>query len=456
MADYNAGALLRDAADPMMVMRRVVDQALSLIGPADGAVVELVGDDLLTYVCTAGTLTEHVGVQVPVDGSLSGLAIASRATLRCDDATVDDRVDRDACERVGLRSMICVPLRRGDDAVGVLKLSSSRPGAFADADLVLLANLAGFISAAIGGWADLARSAEALMSPDVHDVARTQLPAGQQDRPLLAEQRVSSFVANVLQPGSASDAQARQRIENALLHSAIRMHFQPIIDLKTNRVSGYEALARFTDTPARPPDVWFAEAQQVGLGEQLQLLAVGKALDQLPDLPAGVYVAVNVGHDVAAHPDMLRMLRGCDGGRVVVELTEHLQVQDYPALLAAVERIRDLGARVAIDDTGAGFAGFSHILLLAPDLIKLDRVLTGGVDSDPARQALAGALVNFASATRAKVIAEGVETAAELAVIHDLGIDYGQGYHLGRPAPVTDLAHDASIAVHPQTRRTSR
>jgi len=104
-----------------------------------------------------------------------------------------------------------------------------------------------------------------------------------------------------------------------------------------------------------------------------------------------------------------------------------------------VHSIRATGARLAIDDTGAGYASFAHILKLAPDLIKLDRILTTGVDVDPARQALAGALVNFASATGAKVIAEGIETAGELAVIRQLGIGYGQGHLLGLPGPVKDL-----------------
>ncbi|MDT4891636.1 MAG: hypothetical protein QOE97_671, partial [Pseudonocardiales bacterium] len=108
-----------------------------------------------------------------------------------------------------------------------------------------------------------------------------------------------------------------------------------------------------------------------------------------------------------------------------------------------VRDIRATGARLAIDDTGAGYASFSSILKLAPDLIKLDRILTTGIDVDPARQALAGALVTFAAATNAQVIAEGIENVRELIVIRQLGITYGQGYHLGHPGTVTTLTSRA-------------
>jgi len=157
---------------------------------------------------------------------------------------------------------------------------------------------------------------------------------------------------------------------------------------------------------------------------------------------------VNVGHDIMDSPELLTQLRAIDARRVVVELTEHLQVQDYPSLIEAIRRIREGATRLAIDDTGAGFAGFAHILKLAPDLIKLDRVLTTGIDTDPARRALGGALASYASATRAKIIAEGIETAAELDAIRELGIEYGQGHLLGRPVPLSELLYRNRLAVH--------
>jgi EAL domain-containing protein (putative c-di-GMP-specific phosphodiesterase class I) len=228
-------------------------------------------------------------------------------------------------------------------------------------------------------------------------------------------------------------------MEAVLAGSGLSMRFQPIIDLRTGRLAGCEALARFAGPPTPSPEVWFAEARRVGLGAELQLAAIKKAFVQLPNLPPELYMAVNIGPDIAGAPELLNLLHNVDSGRVVIELTEHLQVEDYPALITAVRDIRATGARLAIDDTGAGYAGFSSILKLAPDLIKLDRILTTGIDLDPARQALGSALVTFAAATNAQVIAEGIETVGELDVIRRLGIAYGQGYFLGHPGTVTTL-----------------
>src|SRR5260370_23540927 len=99
---------IHEVTDPMRVMRRVVDQALALITMAEGAVVELADDDTLTYVCAAGNLASAEATRLGLQDSLSGLAVRTGQTLRCDDSETDGRVDRDACRRVGARSMVCV------------------------------------------------------------------------------------------------------------------------------------------------------------------------------------------------------------------------------------------------------------------------------------------------------------------------------------------------------------
>jgi len=433
------GARVVHATDPLIVMRCVVEEALALIPAAEGAVVELIGGDALTYVCAAGTLIHTVGTRVRMRGSLSGLAVRRGVTLRCDDAASDDRVDRDACRRIGAVSMICMPLLRDGRATGVLKLTSSRAGAFDDQHVALLGSLATFVNDAVGGWASMARSATVAMGDQFSGIAGPLPPDDQNPDASSDDDRISAFVANVLQPSGIEDRQARRRIEHVLTRSAVSVALQPIIDLKTGRLAGCEALARFPGSPHRPPDAWFAEAERVGLGAEIQLLALHAALRKLSELPAQCYLAVNISPDLAVRPEVRHLLETVDAQRIVVELTEHNAVQDYPALITALDLIRTRGTRLAIDDTGAGFAGFAHILRLAPDLIKLDRILTTGVDSDPARQALAGALVSFATATRAKVIAEGIETQAELDTLHCLGIHYGQGHLLGKPGPVADL-----------------
>jgi EAL domain-containing protein (putative c-di-GMP-specific phosphodiesterase class I) len=117
-----------------------------------------------------------------------------------------------------------------------------------------------------------------------------------------------------------------------------------------------------------------------------------------------------------------------------VELTEHSAVEDYDALEGALRPLREVGLRIAVDDAGAGYATFRHILRLQPDFIKLDRSLISGIDGDPARRALAGAVVAFAREMRGVVVAEGIERSGELAVLLGLGVDAGQGYLLGRPS----------------------
>jgi len=116
--------------------------------------------------------------------------------------------------------------------------------------------------------------------------------------------------------------------------------------------------------------------------------------------------------------------------------------------------LRQHGVRLAVDDTGSGFSSFAHIVKLAPDIIKLDIDLVSGIDLDPVRRSLATAVVAFAAETGAKVTAEGIESAAELACVKSLGIHYGQGYFLGRPGPLEALAgYQAERAVSPNPSR---
>jgi EAL domain-containing protein (putative c-di-GMP-specific phosphodiesterase class I) len=127
----------------------------------------------------------------------------------------------------------------------------------------------------------------------------------------------------------------------------------------------------------------------------------------------------------------------CDGdlSRVVLEITEHTTVEDYAKLHEVLRPLRERGMRLSIDDAGAGYSSFRHILRLRPDFIKLDISLTRDIDSDRGRRALAAALIGFARETGAELIAEGVETESELATLRKLGVHKAQGYLLGRPAP---------------------
>ena len=136
------------------------------------------------------------------------------------------------------------------------------------------------------------------------------------------------------------------------------------------------------------------------------------------------------------------MLSELPADRLAIELTEHARITDYPALSEALTGLRARGVRLMIDDVGAGFASLHHILRLAPDAIKLDRSLTSGIEADPARRALAAALVTFAGEIGATIIAEGIETEDELAALQALGVERGQGFHLGRPRPISAVFHE--------------
>ena len=214
---------------------------------------------------------------------------------------------------------------------------------------------------------------------------------------------------------------------------AIVPAFQPIVDLQTGAIAGYEALARFPhDTESRPPNAWFSQAHRCGLGAQLEARAVEAALLRRGDSPAG-YLSVNLS-PAALRADELRRRLPADLEGVVVEITEHEMVADGERLRMTLDELRARGARVAVDDAGAGYAGLRQLMILRPDLIKLDRGLIEDVAGDEAKQALVECFVRFAERTDAAVCAEGVESLEDLLVLARLGVAYGQGYVIARPA----------------------
>jgi EAL domain-containing protein (putative c-di-GMP-specific phosphodiesterase class I)/DNA-binding response OmpR family regulator len=253
------------------------------------------------------------------------------------------------------------------------------------------------------------------------------------------EQHVSALRADLdartLAEREAADEREQQqrRIDHALTPGVLTMVFQPIADLVTGDVVGAEALARFATEPYRPPNEWFAAAADVGRGVELELAAVTAALEVLDQFPADAFLAVNASPATVIRSELASLLARYPGERLVVELTEHTRVDDYNTLLDALDRLREGGVRIAVDDTGAGYAGFQHLLRLRPDIIKLDTTLTRGIDADPVRRSLAAALATFAAEIQATIIAEGIEISGELTTLQRIGIPWGQGYHLARP-----------------------
>ena len=214
------------------------------------------------------------------------------------------------------------------------------------------------------------------------------------------------------------------------------MVFQPVVDLRGGGILFFEALARFTAEPLRGPDAWLAEAAQAGRLVELELALAQAAFAHLPALPEATSLSVNVSPVTAARDELLAAIPRGGGDRVLLEITEHAPVDDYDALVPCIDRLREKGVRLAIDDAGAGFASLRHILKLTPDVIKTDMTLTRNIEHHRAERALTRALLAFASEMETTIVAEGIETHAEIEALKELGVTHGQGFHLGRPGPL--------------------
>jgi len=229
--------------------------------------------------------------------------------------------------------------------------------------------------------------------------------------------------------------EARKRVEAMLDGHAVTMFQQPIHDLNTAKPVGVECLARFPDLNKRGPQAWFDDAENTGLGNELEMTAVRCALETVGTVPDGIYAAINASPATILSGNLHRELEKAEPGNLVIEITEHQQVDDFAALAREIEALKPF-AKIAIDDVGTGYAGLRHLIELQPDILKMDMVLTRECDSDPARRAIAAAMVQFAHDIGARLVAEGIETEAERAVMQGLGVDYGQGYLFARPLPV--------------------
>jgi EAL domain-containing protein (putative c-di-GMP-specific phosphodiesterase class I)/HAMP domain-containing protein len=240
----------------------------------------------------------------------------------------------------------------------------------------------------------------------------------------------------------------------ALLEQPERLStlYQPWVELATGRLAGFEALTRFESPVQRPPDEWFGRAHRCGLGEQLEALAIRRALET-PGRPEGTFLSINMSPSVLTSPVVHEVLPE-SLTRVIIEVTEQEAIVDLPDVERALDGFRRRGARVALDDAGVGYAGLQELMRLRPDIIKLDRSLICDLPHDPAKVALAESLVRFAHRTGATVCGEGIETLDELVVLADLDMTYGQGYALARPAPAWPEADAAMLEV--LRRRSAR
>jgi EAL domain-containing protein (putative c-di-GMP-specific phosphodiesterase class I) len=237
------------------------------------------------------------------------------------------------------------------------------------------------------------------------------------------------------------DERLRNEVEATISSRAFFPVFQPVLDLTTGQSVGYEALTRFED--GTRPDLAFLAADKVGMMVKLETATLREQVKQARHLPKGAWLSLNISPALAiALIPLLDVLAEADRD-VVLEITEHAEIEDYPRLIAALDQVRHR-ARLAVDDAGAGYAGLRHILELRPQFVKLDISLVRNVDNDPARQAMVIGMAHFATYVGCDLIAEGIETTNELTTLKLLGVAFGQGYLLGRPAPV-----DVTTVVRP-------
>jgi EAL domain-containing protein (putative c-di-GMP-specific phosphodiesterase class I) len=233
---------------------------------------------------------------------------------------------------------------------------------------------------------------------------------------------------------------ARSGLARLVEGEGLSMVVQPIVDIREGTVHAYEALARFGPQGATSsPLHWFSLADELGARPALERACLRQALELFPHRPPGTSLTVNLSVPVLLESATIAMLaeradslaNELDG--LVIEITEETLVQSDDQLQGAIAPLRHLGARLAVDDMGAGYSGLRQITAVLPSYLKLDKALVSGIDSDPDRAALVEALAGYASQVGSLLIAEGIETGEELQELRRLGVPLVQGYHFSRP-----------------------
>jgi diguanylate cyclase (GGDEF)-like protein/PAS domain S-box-containing protein len=279
-----------------------------------------------------------------------------------------------------------------------------------------------------------------------------------QAKPYLADidlrvvRQVAELIGTLIaSPEKSLDTTAAQRAEirKVVSQRDFEVVFQPVHDVTSGKVMGVEALARFPRAPFRP-DAFLAQAALLGLGIQLETAILRRVISMVPRLPENIFIAVNLSPGAALVAPWAQLLADVeDPSRIVLELTEHDAVLDYGALEEALEPCRSRGVRIAVDDVGAGFSSFSHVLELSPEFVKIDQSITRHIDVDDARRRLAHAIAELAGQMGATVIAEGIENQGELDAVGAVGITAAQGFYLSRPRPALHGFEPAEATAEP-------
>jgi diguanylate cyclase (GGDEF)-like protein len=243
---------------------------------------------------------------------------------------------------------------------------------------------------------------------------------------------VSVYAGEALSaPGARGAEEALRRLIGG---EGLTIAVQPIVSTATGNTHAYEALARFQARGTSNPLHWFALADEFGLRDDLELACLQSALVLLPSRPDGTLLSVNLSGPLLLDGRTDAILSEAESLHgLILELTENSLLEDTPGLHAKISELQGAGVRFAVDDMGAGYSGLRQMTTVRPSYMKLDRSLIRGIDSDPDRGALITALLGYARQTGGHIVAEGVETAAELAALTELGVELVQGFYAARP-----------------------
>ena len=264
--------------------------------------------------------------------------------------------------------------------------------------------------------------------------AESVLRAG--DVALRVAKRMGTGTVSPYAGGSFSGAGggARADLDRLIAGHGLVIMVQPICAIGSTRAHAYEALARFHAGNTTSPLHWFALADEFGVRDQLELACVRAALKLLPRRPAGSRLSINLSGELLLDPRLESLLLAAaplDG--LILEVTENSLLDDTPGLHARISELIGRGVRFAIDDMGAGYSGLRQLTTVRPTYLKLDRSLVSNIDTDSDRGALVSAMLGYARQTGGHLVAEGVETEAELGTLTQLGVELVQGFYLARP-----------------------
>lgn len=231
-------------------------------------------------------------------------------------------------------------------------------------------------------------------------------------------------------------------VTHIIQHARLTSLLQPIYNLATNSVLGYEALVRGPkNTLLHSPYHLFKAADEFGLTTELESLCVTKAVEtfSLQNLPGKLFINVTPNYVTTQLNDsncFIKLLKqqGVSPNRIVIELTEQSKADDLAQLKSAIARLKTFGIQFAIDDLGAGYSGLIQWSEIQPDIIKLDRHFVQNCHQQPHKQHFLRAILELANNTQALTIVEGIENQAELECIYNLGFNFAQGFYLGKPS----------------------